>query len=286
MIVTGPGTGGAVAQSKNIRVARGLQLWRDHKLVQLVRFQSEVFEEIRRLDTGRPHRQLGGNPAPVGDQHVGGFDRGDTCIDQHLYAQFFQQFQRGFGQAFRQRRQYPWPGFDQRDADVALGVDALQAERHQFARRVVQFGGEFDAGGAGADDCHMQLLGTQRFMLRVGADAGIDQPVVEAFGLRRRVEADRVFLRARRAEIIGAAADGDHQRVVTDLAFADQQPAFLVMGGRNLHHAALAIQPGHAAEAKTEMVPARLCQIIQRVLIDVHAASRDFVQQRFPQMGA
>ena len=148
----------------------------------------------------------------------------------------------------------------------------------------MQFRGEFDAGGAGADDGHLQLFRSQRFALRIGADAGIDQPVVEAFGLRRRVEADRVLLRAGCAEIIGAAADGDDQRVVADLALADQQPAIVIVCRCDTHHAAFAVQTGHAAQAETEMMPPRLRQIIEHVLIHIHAAGGDLVQQRFPQM--
>ena len=63
---------------------------------------------------------------------------------------------------------------------VLVGVDAVQAVGHQLARRAVQFGGQLDAGGAGADDRHLQLVRRQRLVLRMGADAGVDQAALKA----------------------------------------------------------------------------------------------------------
>ena len=48
---------------------------------------------------------------------------------------------------------------------------------------LVQLGGELDAGRARADDRDLQLPGPQRPGLRVRADAGVDEPLVEAVGL-------------------------------------------------------------------------------------------------------
>ena len=48
-----------------------------------------------------------------------------------------------------------------------LGVDAVEPEGDELARRVVQLGGELDAGRAGADDRDVQLLRAQRLDLRV-----------------------------------------------------------------------------------------------------------------------
>ena len=43
-----------------------------------------------------------------------------------------------------------------------FGVDAVEPVGHHLARRAVQLGRQFDAGGAGADDRHLQLLRPQR----------------------------------------------------------------------------------------------------------------------------
>ncbi len=46
------------------------------------------------------------------------------------------------------------------------------------------------------------------------------------------------------------------------------------------------IEPLHAPEPELEMMPARLEQIVQFVVVEVHAAGRDLVQQRLPQVRA
>ena len=110
---------------------------------------------------------------------------------------------------------------------------------------------------------------------------------MEALGVLRRVEADRVLARARRAEIVGAAADGDDERVVGDLAARDQLLAVeLVVRRRELHDLARAVEAVHAPELELEVVPARLREVVEVVLVEVHAAGGDFVQQRLPQVRA
>ena len=110
------------------------------------------------------------------------------------------------------------PGLDQDDPDVLRRVDPVHAEGDDLPRRAVQFGGQFGAGGAGTDDGHVQLAGADRLLLGVGAQAGIHQATVEALGLLGRLQRDGEFGSAGRAEIIGDAAHGDHQRVVMDAA--------------------------------------------------------------------
>ena len=46
------------------------------------------------------------------------------------------------------------------------------------------------------------------------------------------------------------------------------------------------IQAVHAPETELEVMPARLIQIVQLVVVQVHAAGRDLMQQRLPQMRA
>jgi hypothetical protein len=47
-----------------------------------------------------------------------------------------------------------------------------------------------------------------------------------------------------------------------------------------------AVEPIHAAEPEAERVPARLIEIVELVIVQVHAAGGDLMQQRFPQMRA
>ena len=82
------------------------------------------------------------------------------------------------------------------------------------------------------------------------------------------------------------AADRNHERVVGNRAARNDFLAVLVAPRAHRHFAARAVEAFHFAELEVEMVPARLRQIVELVLIGIHAAGRDFVQQRFPQMRA
>ncbi|MBS1217117.1 MAG: hypothetical protein H6R21_250 [Proteobacteria bacterium] len=95
-----------------------------------------------------------------------------------------------------------------------------------------------------------------------------------------------MLLGARRAEVVGAAAHGNDQGVVRNLPLTDQQAPLVVMSRRDAYHAAPAVEAGHAAQLETEVVPAGLCEVIEGVQVDIHAAGGNFVQQRLPQMRA
>ena len=125
-----------------------------------------------------------------------------------------QQVQRGVGNPLRQRRQDAGRRLDQHDVDVARRVDAVHAVGEHRAHRAVQFGRQFGAGRAGADDRDVQLARPHRLGLGVGAQAGVDQAAVEAAGLLGIFQRHRELRRAGRAEIVGDAADRHHQRVV------------------------------------------------------------------------
>jgi hypothetical protein len=88
--------------------------------------------------------------------------------------------------AWRQRRQYAVTGFDHADLQILVGIDAVEAIGHHFARRAVQLRSEIDLSGAGADDRDFQLLGTKRRCLRMCPDTGIEHAGVKAprVGLR------------------------------------------------------------------------------------------------------
>ena len=78
----------------------------------------------------------------------------------------------------------------------------------------MELGRKLGAGRAGADDRDMQLAGADRPALGLGAQAGVDQAMVEPHRLLRGLQRNGEFRRAGRAEIVGHAADGDDQRIV------------------------------------------------------------------------
>ena len=88
------------------------------------------------------------------------------------------------------------------------------------------------------------------------------------------------------AEIVAAAADRQHQDVVGDGALGRDQAALLVMGGAEENVPGLAVEPDQLADAVVEMVPVRLGEIVQGMVVQVHAAGGDLVEERLPQMGA
>jgi hypothetical protein len=57
----------------------------------------------------------------------------------------------------------------------------------------VQLGRQLDAGGAGADDGHVQLLGPQGRGLRMRADAGVDHAGMEALRVGLRLQLERML---------------------------------------------------------------------------------------------
>lgn len=80
------------------------------------------------------------------------------------------------------------------------------------------------------------------------------------------------------------AANGEDQRVVAKSAAGNKLLAVLIEGERGLNFAPRAIQRIHSSQAKTEMVPARLREVIEIELFEPAAARGDRVQKRLPQM--
>ena len=188
--------------------------------------------------------------------------------------------------ALGQRRYDAIRRLDQRDLDVLLGIDLVEAVGDEAARRLMQLGGKLGAGGAGADDRHVELSGAHRALLGERAHAGVDQPPVEALGLLRRVEHDGVLLHAGRVEGVADAADGDDEGVVPEGAHRRDLAALLVVGRGEEHELLLAVDAGHLAVAELEPVPIALRLIGKLVAADVHAAGGDLVQERLPDVRA
>jgi len=130
----------------------------------------------------------------------------------------------------------------------------------------------------------MKLAGTYRAALRFSANAGIHQTAIEAHRLGRGLQRHRMLGNAWCAEIIGDAADRDHQRVVADGPRRRDRAPLIIKGGGEMHLLRGAIEPDHFAQTVTEPVPMRLGEVVQLVLAGVHAARHRFMQQRLPKM--
>ena len=110
--------------------------------------------------------------------------------------------------------------------------------------------------------------------------------MVKSHRLFRGLQRNREFGRAGGAEIVGHAADGDDQRIIGDGARRRDLAALVVMSGAEAHRLRRAVEADHLAEVVAEVMPVRLGEIIELVLGRIHAARRDRVQQRLPQMRA
>lgn len=163
-------------------------------------------------------------------------------------------------------------------ADVLVGIDVVEAERHEFACRVVQLGGEFDTCRTRPDDRHIELSAPQRNGLGMRAQEGVDQSTMEAVGLGRAVEGHRMFDDARRAEIVDVAAHGQHQQIVSDAPGGHDLLALLLVHHRTDQHLARGpIEADHLAVAVFEAVPMRLREVVEFVHIEIDGASRKLV---------
>ena len=187
-----------------------------------------------------------------------------------------------FGDARRQSGQDPIPGLDQDDAKVALRVDPVEPVGDDGASGMVQFRGELGAGGACADDGDVQLPRTDGSILVLRAQAGIDQTVVETAGLLGGLERDGVFRGAGRSKIVGDAADGDHQGVITDRRFRADFASLVVLRGGQSDGFRSAVEARHFSVTVAEMVPVSLCDIVQFMLRAAQAPRGDGMEQRFP----
>ncbi|MNE67787.1 hypothetical protein D3C80_1634120 [compost metagenome] len=142
--------------------------------------------------------------------------------------------------------------------------DPVQAIGCQFVGGVVQFGGQFDSGGTGADDGHADLFDFVG-LSGVGAQVVVEQLLVEALGLLAGVEEQAMFGRTTGAEVIGGAAHGNHQGVVAQRARRHQLLAIFIQGCRNEDLLGGTVQPAHASQLKLEMIPFGLGHVVQFV---------------------
>src|SRR4029079_1916100 len=111
--------------------------------------------------------------------------------------------------------------------------------------------------GACTDDRDLELLRTERPGLRVRADVCVDEPPVESRGVLRRVKGDRMLFRTGRAEVVGLAADRDHQRVVGELALWRHRVSVLDEWA-DRDRATLPVEADHLPDPIPKEMPMRL----------------------------
>jgi hypothetical protein len=111
----------------------------------------------------------------------------------------------------------------------------------------------------------------------LGPQARIDQAAMESRGLLRCLQADRVLDNAGRAEIIGQAADRQDQRVIGITVGRRHFGAVLLDHRPDQHLAPAAVEPDHLPSAVAEVMPVCLCQIIELMMAEIHAAGGDRV---------
>ncbi len=150
----------------------------------------------------------------------------------------------------------------------------------------MQLGRKLRAGRASADDRDVELTGSHRSVLRIGAQTRIDQAAVEARGLLRRFERYRVFRGARGTEIVGHAAGRHHEEIIGQRCRRRDFAVLVVVHRGELQQLRGPVDTDHLAETIDEMMPMRLGEKIQFVLGPAQTAGRDGMQQRLPQMCA
>ena len=286
-VLVRPRAGGAIAHGEDVVVSAGLQGLADGQLVDPVGFQPvEASQELGTLYAGCPYHQFGGQDAAIGEADAVGQDFGHLGVGMHLDAELAEQHLGRCRQPFRQRREDARGGLDHRQLDVLVGIDAVEPVGHYLACGVMEFGGQLDAGCAGADDRHVQLAGAQRRTLGMGAHAGIDHAHMKAPGVGGRFQLERMLAHARGAEVVALAANSNDQRVVGEGAGRRDLFALFVEIGGDMNEALTAVEPTHLADAEMEAMPVCLRQVADLVLAEVYAAGGDLVQLGFPDVGA
>ena len=110
-----------------------------------------------------------------------------------------------------------------------------------------------------------------------------EQLAVKAPGLLGSIQEDAVLGRAGRAEIVGDAADGDHQRIVGDPGVG--YGGAIVKHLAQADHAVCAVDTRQAPMQEPEVVPLGLGDVVQLVRWQIQRTRRDLMQQGLPDMG-
>src|SRR5262245_29118231 len=203
----------------------------------------------------------------------------------HMDAESVQDFQGLVGESFRQGRQDAISRLDQVDRDVFFWIDSIKAIAGKLARGGAQLGRKLGSGGAGADDCQVYLPRLGLFGLRLRPKEGHKQQLMEALGVVRAVQLDRMLANTRSTEVVAMTADRDDQRVVGKAAPPQHFTTLVVQVRRELDLALGPVEPDQFADAIVEMVPMGLRPEFHLLDRKIHASCRDLMQQRLPEVG-
>ena len=152
---------------------------------------------------------------------------------------------------------------------------------------IVQFGRQFHARGAGANDRHAHEGGGGGLIAEGARDtqAVVEQPVPKAIGLRAIIQEQTVFARPGRAVVVGDRTGRDGQIIVADAMWADEFATFLDEW-RNRHKAGIAIDSVHAPQEEAVVPAMAVSAVADFVEIGIERPRRHFVQERFPYVRA
>lgn len=155
----------------------------------------------------------------------------------------------------------------------------LETIRRIHPARFAQFGRQFDAGGAAADDDDIKparavVVG----FLIVGHGQQFEQGQAEALGILGGIQGNRMFFGARHAKVIGDAAHRDHQLCIADLAFGQDLLARLCGDRTDLDGFLHRVHAGHGAVQEGKAIVVRQHLVRQAFLVHVERAGRHLVQ--------
>ncbi|MNE04780.1 hypothetical protein D3C80_973240 [compost metagenome] len=276
--------GGAVADDEDVLVTGGLQGLFHHQLVDAVGLEARyLLHEVRRLDARGPHHEVCFNQLPILGVQTLGSGFGDHGGGAHVHPELDQLLVGGAADALRQGRQDAGACLHQCHLE-AVGGEVLEAVGIELLHRVVELGGEFDAGGAATHDGDLHLVTGLVFGGEL--QEAVHHAVVEAVRLGGAVQEDAVILDALGVEVVGHRTNRHHQHVVSQFPLVDHQGAALVVDRRQHDAFLVALDVGQAAELEFEAVVLGVGLVAQGVDARIHGAGGHFVQQGLPQVGA
>ena len=276
----------AVPNGEHVWIPRRLQAWRHHELIAPARLQTvEILQQIRRFHARCPDHELGGNEVTVRQADPVRPDFNHASLGAHVNPKPFQEPRRPRADSGRNRRQDPLSGFDQRDLEILLRIDAVEPVSDHLPCRAVKLSREFGARGSSPDDGDMQLSRPHRASLCVRPEEAVHKPLVEPDRFVRRIEREGERLGSGRAEVVAGAADRHHEGIVGNGAGRRDLLAFRIVTCGEMNLAVRPVEADHLADAVAEVVVASLRYVVDRIATHVHRAGRHFVQMRLPDVG-
>ena len=203
----------------------------------------------------------------------------------HVDSEPAQETLSAFGNSQPNRRNNALRCLDERDLEILLGIDSIEAISDELSGGAVELGGEFRARSSRADNRDVQLPGADWAGLCMSPNEPFDEPLMKPHRLLLGVEGDGEFLGPASAEVIACAAHSDDQGVVDDASRRDPF-ALGVVGGGQVNLALCPVEADHLPHAIPKVVVRSLGEIIDRIAAHVQGARGYLVQVRLPDMSA